>query len=175
MAITSGLVCNFWFTFQGVICSHVQEHRHSCMCMKVLSVVTPQIQTKGFFTILEEIALQLALPSDAGESQIALLICLQGDESAGGHFKRWAHFQVFCMIKACTWCDTLAPSSTPNPALWLLCLPENSVLTDCTLAQAATAWRLYKQRKCTRHLMQFNTFYLKPGSASANANWLAVK
>lgn len=40
-------------------------------------MVTPQIQTKGFFTILEEIVLQVALPSDAGEGQIhALLICL---------------------------------------------------------------------------------------------------
>lgn len=45
--------------------------------MEVLPVVTPQIQTKGFFTILEKIVLQVALPSDAGEGQIrALLICL---------------------------------------------------------------------------------------------------
>lgn len=52
----------------------------------MLPVVTPQTQTqKGFFTILEEIVLQVALPS---EGQIrALLICLQGGEPAGGHFE----------------------------------------------------------------------------------------
>lgn len=54
--------------------------------MDVLPVVTPQT---GFFTILGEISLQVALPSDAGEGQIrAFLICLQGGEPAGGHFER---------------------------------------------------------------------------------------
>lgn len=51
----------------------------------------------------EEIVLWVALPSNAGEGQMcALLICLEGGEPAGGHFKRRAHFQAFCMIKACT-------------------------------------------------------------------------
>lgn len=37
----------------------------------------------------EEIVLWVALPSDAGEGQMrALLICLEGGEPAGGHFKR---------------------------------------------------------------------------------------
>lgn len=58
--------------------------------MEVLPVVTPQTQTqKEFFTKLEEIVLQVALPSDAGEGQICvLLIRLQGGEPAGGHSER---------------------------------------------------------------------------------------
>lgn len=54
--------------------------------MEELPAITAPTQTKGFFTILEKISLQVVLPSDAGEGQIhALLVCLQGSEHAGCH------------------------------------------------------------------------------------------
>lgn len=103
-------------------------------------MVPPQTQTKGFFTLLEEIVLQVALPSDAGEGQIcALLIYLQGGESAGGHFERSflsLSLSLSNVIER-TFPSLLHDQSphlmwhpgtqlSPNPALWLLCLPENS-------------------------------------------------
>ena len=58
------------------------------MYMEEVPVITPRTQTKGFFTILEKIALQVVLPSDAGEEQIpALLVCLQGSEHARCHIE----------------------------------------------------------------------------------------
>lgn len=67
-----------------------------------LPAMTPQTQSEGLFPTLEKTALQVVLPSDAGEGQRrALLVCLQGSEQAGCRAKSRACFTLFCMIKAC--------------------------------------------------------------------------
>jgi len=81
-------------------------------------------------------------------------------------------------------CSNRAPAcGTRHPALpqtqLCSCFPSQktheAVPSDCAPAHAATARSLYKQGTRTRCLMRFDTFYLKPVSASANADGLAVR